>query len=72
MCECKILMESDLVDPVLIDTGDHDFVYIDNEGKQKILLKDIALSGIINYASVSEIKNAYGVKAGYMFIVGES
>lgn len=70
MCECRLLIDSKTDKPIEIADVPHSFIY-ERYGKEFKLLEGIKMSGIIDYASASEINNAYGMKHGYMFIIGE-
>jgi len=70
MCECTLLVEKRTGKPIEIANDLHKFVY-SRYGKEFVLLEDIKMQGVINYAAAHEIKDSHGVKRGYMFIVGE-
>ena len=66
MCDCTLLVEALTSKPITMASVPHHFLY---DGKR--LLKDIEMKGIIDYAAAHEIKDSYGVKHGYMLIIGE-
>jgi hypothetical protein len=70
MCECTLLVEKKTGKPIEIADAPHKFVY-SRYGEEFVLLEDIKMDGIIDYAAAHEIKNSHGVKRGYMFIIGE-
>ena len=66
MCDCQLIVDQHTDQPVEIVSGRHWLTY-----NEWILLDGFYLSGQINYAAVHTVSNAYGIKRGYMFIVGE-
>ena len=66
MCQNNLLIEHKTNKPIDIKPVSHSFKY-----NGLVLLDHIEMMGVINYAACHEIKDMYGVKKGYMFIVGE-
>lgn len=71
MCDSHIIQDKKLVNPMDIDNGLHSFAYQRRNGEVVTLLENIPLKGGIDYAAVLEIKEMYGVKRGYLFVIGE-
>jgi hypothetical protein len=70
MCECNLIVDTITAQPIDIPDEPHQFIYI-RHGKEFVLLDGFRMGGKIEYAAVHEIKDMYGVKTGYMFVVGE-
>lgn len=70
MCENRLIVERITNRPIEIEPVAHKVSYIGN-GVESILLDGVQMKGIINYAAVYDVKDSYGVKNGYMIIIGE-
>ncbi len=70
MCE-SLILDRKTGKAIEIKRDVHQLVYTGTIGGSSVLLEGFYMEGIINYASLHEIKESHGVKRGYMFIVGE-
>lgn len=72
MCECKLILDNKLTDrqAYYVEKQKHDFVHYVN-GKAIKLLEGFDIEGLINYAAITEVKNCFGVKSGYVIVIGE-
>jgi len=70
MCTCNLIVEQSTNKPIDIDNSKHSFVYT-RHGKSITLLEDFNIPGVINYSALHEIKDQFGVKSGYIFVIGE-
>lgn len=71
MCENLLLVEAKTGAPIEIENAPHRFVYSGYDGREIVLLENIEIGGVINYAAAHKISDMYGVKTGYMLIFGE-
>ena len=74
MCQNKLLIERKTNQPIDIKPVKHSFVYRILD-ETFTLLDDIKMMGVINYAACykidDEMNTQYGVKRGYVFVIGE-
>lgn len=72
MCECKFIQENKLTDyqSYYADKQSYEFTHVVN-GKEVKLLYDFEFEGLVNYAAISEVKNCFGIKSGYIIVIGE-
>ena len=70
MCECNLIIGADN-SPIDVPVRPHNLIYRNMAGAETVLLKNFMMPGVINYSSVSAIKDAHGVKTGYIIVVGE-
>lgn len=70
MCECTLIKDSRTNKPIEIPATLHKFMYLVNE-KSTVLLEHLPMQGIINYVAMHKITDMYGVKNGYIFVIGE-
>jgi len=72
MCKCELLVEARTTKPIEIPEAFHSFSY-HGLTERVVLLENIKMSAVVaNYAAAHEISGMYGVKKGYMFILGEA
>ena len=74
MCQNNLLIERKTNQPIDINKTSHSFVYRTHE-QTLTLLDNIEMMGVINYTSCykidDEMNTQYGVKRGYVFVIGE-
>lgn len=70
--QCKLIQENKLTDrqSFYIDLKDYELNQVIN-GYKVNLLSGIDAHGLINYAAISEVKNCFGIKSGYIIVIGE-
>jgi hypothetical protein len=70
MCDCSVIIAGNEVDPFDIPDKPLRFTYT-NQGVKRTLISDFRAPGNVNYAAIHRIENAFGVKRGYVFVIGE-
>lgn len=69
MCE-SVLLDLQTGKEFIIPKTKYKFsIFID--GKENVIHEGIELDCLMNLPSVSEVKDSYGVKNGYMWVFGE-
>ena len=72
MCESKLIIDKKTTKPIEVPVMVEKFkFFIEFKGNKYELLSDFDLPGIINYAALHSLDDKFGVKKGYMFVVGE-
>lgn len=71
MCDCDRYSKD--LKPIKVDYKvKHEFVYLNGEGKESVILEGIRMANVeYNYGFCKKIKDEYGFKTGMMFIFGE-
>ena len=70
MCDSVIVSRA-TGKPIEVKPAPHRLTYIDHAGVRHELLTDIPMHGTINFAAAHRVSDQYGVKRGFMFVVGE-
>lgn len=69
MCDSAIISRR-TSKPIEISDKPYKFIHKGSTNKEDILLEGCSMKGLIKYAAFHEIKNQFGVKKGYAFILG--
>ena len=70
MCNCQLPIEGTVQDPIIYQPEPHNLVYR-NGLDAKVLLEGFLLEGKMDYAAIHQIEGEYGVKRGYLIVIGE-
>jgi len=70
--QCKLIQENKLTDRQSCFIKKQEFSLKHTvEGKIVTFLSDVKIEGYMSYAAISEVKNCFGVKSGYIIVIGE-
>ena len=70
MCDSVIVSRA-TGKPIEVQPAPHRLVYVDHLGQRHELLSGIPMDGRINFAAAHRLTDQYGIKRGFMFVVGE-
>lgn len=70
VCSCDLLVDSSFA-PISLPRRDYAFTYVDPQGTAHVLLPRLDIEGVINYAAAHRVTDQYGVKSGYVLVIGE-
>lgn len=66
MCECHIIEDSQLIEPVSMVSKTMKWIYRDKDGKSTVLIESFNMDIEANRATVSEERNVDGDIIGYV------
>ena len=71
MCDCSLLVSSKLDEPIIVDNKKYAFEFSMGGKTYELTPKEATLEGKVTHAEVYKIKDEFGFKSGYVFIMGE-
>jgi hypothetical protein len=71
MCECSLLISAEIAEPIIVDNKKYAFEFSMGGETYELTPKEAVLEGKVTHAEVYKIKDEFGFKSGYVFVMGE-